>query len=129
MTSFKDSKKKVLLVEDDEDLQMSYLTRLQVLGFEVTLAKDGQGALDLVTKETFDLILLDMLIPRINGFKVCSQMKSFENSKNIPIIVISALAEPVFHKQAIECGADAFFVKPFDWEALHAKIKTLLKLS
>ncbi len=129
MNSSKNAKKKILLVEDDEDLQMSYLTRLKVLDFDVVLVKDGQSALDFVNKQVPDLILLDMLIPRINGFKVCTQLRESSTAKDVPIIVISGLAEPVFRKQALDCGADAFFVKPFDWDALHARIKTLLKLS
>lgn len=121
--------KRILLVEDEPDLQISYIVRLKALGFNVESVGDGQTALNLIKKKNPDLILLDMMIPRFNGFKVCALLKESQKTQHIPIIVVSALTESVFRQKAIDCGADAFFVKPLDWELVNRKMKKLLQLS
>ncbi len=120
--------KRILLVEDEPDLQISYIVRLKILGFNVESVGDGQEALNLIKKNVPDLILLDMMIPRLNGFKVCALLKESQKTKHVPVIVLSALKEPVFRQKAIDCGADAFFSKPLDWARLNRKIEKLLQL-
>ncbi|MCB9757037.1 MAG: response regulator [Candidatus Omnitrophica bacterium] len=120
--------KKILLVEDEPDLQISYIVRLKIMGFHVESVGDGQTALNLVKKNIPDLVLLDMMIPRFNGFKVCALLKESQKTQHIPIIAVSALKESVFRQKAIDCGADAFFVKPLDWAQVNRKMKILLQL-
>jgi DNA-binding response OmpR family regulator len=128
MNLLKKINKKILLVEDEPDLQISYIVRLKILGFHVESVGDGQEALNLIKKNIPDLVLLDMMIPRFNGFKVCALLKESQRTRHIPVIVLSALKESVFRQKAIDCGADAFFVKPLDWAQVNRKIKTLLQL-
>lgn len=122
-------RREIVLVEDESDFQQLYLARLKVMGFDVRLAQDGLQAIETVQKYSPDLILLDMMLPKVNGFKVCAELKDNRSTKDIPIIAISALHEPVFRRKAIDCGADAYFVKPLDWDVLDGKIKKLLKMN
>ena len=78
-------------------------------------------------KEKPDLILLDLMLPKITGFEVCRMLKFDDNYKNIPIIVLSALDQQGEREKAIQNGADAYFIKPFELELLIVKIRNLLK--
>ncbi len=119
--------KKILVVDDEIDIVKVVEARLKHAGYEVLVVHDGQEALDRARKEKPDLILLDVMLPKIDGYKVCRMLKFDEKYKNIPIIMFTARAEAPDAKLGLETGADAFITKPFQHEVVLAKIKELLK--
>lgn len=120
------SRKRLLIVEDEKDMMEMLTFRLEAAGFEVIQAYDGQEGLDRAYKENPDLILLDLMLPKIDGYKVCEALKSNEKYKKIPIAIISARAAVKEKELGLECGAEAYIIKPFDPEALMDTIKKLL---
>ncbi len=119
--------KKILLVDDETDFVDVVRTRLEANKYQVTPAYDGEEALAKVREERPDLIILDIVLPKINGFDVCRKLKIDNKYKDIPIILLTAK----FQKSDIEfgkaMGAEAYIVKPFEPEMLIKKIKELLK--
>ena len=105
------AKKKILLVEDDETLAAVYQQRLELEGFEVAHAKDGEGALDMAVKFAPDLILLDVMMPKLNGFDVLDILRNTPATRNVRIIMLTALSQPKDAERAKELGADDFLVK------------------
>ncbi|MFA6636686.1 MAG: response regulator [Candidatus Omnitrophota bacterium] len=118
--------RKILLSEDNDDIRKMLAMRLEVVGYTVLQARDGEEALDTAKKENPDLIILDLMMPKLSGFEVCRMLKFDDVHKNIPIIVLSALDQQRDREKAVEAGADAYFIKPFDLELLQNKIKTLI---
>lgn len=121
------NKKRILLVEDETDLVEMVKLRLEANGYEVLTAYDGQEALEKARREKPDLIVLDLMLPKIDGYKVCRMLKFDEKYKNIPILMFSARAQDSDKKLGEEVGADAYVTKPFEPEILLGKIKELLK--
>jgi len=101
--------------------------QLEAGNFKVLTARDGQEGLDQARKEKPDLIILDLMLPRIDGYKVCRMLKFDEKYKDIPIIMYTARAQEADEKLGFEVGADAYLTKPFDPKKLLAKIKELLE--
>ena len=122
-------KRKILFVDDEPDLVQLVSLRLQAGGYEVAVARDGQEALDQVKKVQPDLIILDLMLPKIEGYKVCRLLKFDERYKGIPVLIFTARAQAEDIQMAMECGADAYLTKPFEVEALLGKLKELLALS
>jgi len=120
--------KKILIVDDEADMRTLLAVRLEISNFEVIEAKDGEEGLEKAKKEKPDLIVLDLMMPKISGFEVCRMLKFDDNFKAIPIIVLSALGEQHEKDKAVQCGADAYFIKPFDLSLLITKIESLLKI-
>jgi CheY-like chemotaxis protein len=104
-------KKKILLVEDDEILATVYKQRLELEGFDVQHAKDGEAALSVATEYMPDLILLDVMMPKLNGFDVLDILHSTEKTKHIKIIMLTALSQPKDEERAKALGANEFLVK------------------
>jgi DNA-binding response OmpR family regulator len=119
--------KQILLVDDELDLVDMIKLRLETNDYGVIVAYDGQEALEKARKERPDLIILDLMLPKIDGFKVCRMLKFDEKYKNIPIIIFSARAQEFDKKMGKEVGADAYIIKPFDFQALLVTIKALIK--
>lgn len=101
--------------------------RLESSNYTVVTAADGQDALNKVRKSAPDLILLDIMLPKIDGYKVCRMLKFDEKYSHIPIIMVSARAEEKDIATATECKADAYYVKPVDSAALLRRIEELLE--
>ena len=120
-------KKKILIVDDEPLMVEMVMMRLEANGFEVVSAGDGQEALEKVRKDKPDLIILDLMLPKIDGYKVCRMLKFDEKYKKIPIILFSARAQQGDMTLGKEVGADAYLIKPFEAEVLLAKINELLK--
>ncbi len=110
-------KKKILMVDDEKDLLELTLMRLNKTGYEAFGAVDGQEALDLARQRMPDLILLDVVLPKMSGDEVTKILKKDENLKRIPIILISAAVEPLEEK-AQKSGANGYLPKPFETEEL-----------
>jgi DNA-binding response OmpR family regulator len=100
--------------------------RLEVNGFKVVAAKDGQEAIDKTKKENPDLLILDLMMPKLDGFEVCRMLKFDDNFRDLPIIVLSALDQQQDREKAIKAGADEYFIKPFDLSLLLTKIRNLI---
>jgi DNA-binding response OmpR family regulator len=121
------NKKRILVVEDEIELVKAIQIRLEQAGYEVLTAYDGQEALDKTRKEKIDLIILDLMIPKIDGYKVCRILKFDKKYKQIPIIMLSARAQESDIKLGTEVYADAYIIKPFDHQLVISKIRELLK--
>ena len=120
------AKKKILLVDDEQELVEMIKMRLEANGYDVFAAYDGQDALEKASKEKPDLIILDIMLPKVDGYKVCRILKLDENSRKIPIIMFSAKAQESDKEAGERVGGDAYITKPFEPELLLAKIKELL---
>lgn len=119
---------KILVVDDvpvNIKLQKTYLS---AVGYEVIDAKDGQEALEKVHQELPDLILLDVMMPKMNGFQVCQKLKNDHETQFIPIIMVTALNELEDKIKGIEAGADDFICKPYNKLELLARVKSLLRI-
>lgn len=135
--SFKDTptsreelpRKNKILVVDDVAVNVQLLTTyLTSVGYDVCTARDGQEALDKVSETQPDLILLDVMMPKLNGFEVCERLKSDPMTKIIPVIMVTALNEIEDKIKATEAGADDFVSKPFNKLELLTRVKSLLRI-
>ena len=107
------AKKRILLVDDEKDLVSAVSFRLTAAGYDVISAYDGEEALDKARKERRDLIILDLMLPKIDGYKVCGFLKEDTRYSKIPIIMFTARAQEEDKKLGENLGAEAFITKPF----------------
>lgn len=121
-----EKKARVLLVDDEPDLVQMVSVRLTAAGYEVVPAYDGQQALDQVKQNRPDLIILDLMLPKLDGYKVCRLLKFDERTKTIPVLIFTARAQVEDVTLATECGADAYLTKPFEAKTLLDKLQELL---
>ena len=119
-------KKKILVVDDERDLVETLVFRLEALGYEVLTAYNGQEGLDKARTEKPDLILLDVMMPVMDGYQVCRMLKFDEEFKSIPIIMLTARGQDKDKKTGSDVGADDYVTKPFDSADLTARIKKFL---
>ena len=115
---------RILLVEDESSLSETLSFLLNREGFEVEIAEDGQMALDIFANGNFDIILLDLMIPKIPGNEVCRQIRM---TSNIPIIMLTAKDTEVDKVVGLELGADDYVTKPYSTRELLARIKAVLR--
>jgi len=118
--------KKIVLVDDEPDILRTLEIFLKSEGFNVLTATDGIKALDIIRASRPDLIVLDIMLPKLDGYKICRILKFDERYKKIPIVVFTARAQELDEKKAKEVKADAYITKPFHPDALLDKIKELL---
>jgi len=104
--------KKILMIEDDKFLRKFYRDKLTRAGFDFIEATNGEEGLNKVISESPDLVLLDLILPRKNGFDVLIEMKRNENTKKIPVIILSNLGQESDIKRGLELGAQDYLVKP-----------------
>ncbi|MDZ7372605.1 MAG: diguanylate cyclase [candidate division KSB1 bacterium] len=127
--SSQEGKKFRVLVVDDVPVNVQLLrTHLEAAGYEVLEAGDGLQALDVVRRESPDLVLLDVMMPNMNGFEVCEQIKSDPATQFIPVVMVTALNEATDRIRGIEAGADDFISKPFNKHELLARVRSLLRM-
>ncbi len=119
-------KKKILIVDDDPDVRLLIATRLESMGYDTIGAEDGQTGLDLARKDPPDLILLDLMLPKLNGYKVCRMLKFDKSYEHVPIVIISSKGSEEDKKLADEVGADGYITKPFEKTEIAATIQKLL---
>lgn len=119
-------KTRILLVDDEPDLVQMVSVRLKAAGYEVTTAYDGQEALEKVKESRPDLMILDLMLPKLDGYKVCRLLKFDERTRDIPVLIFTARAQVEDVTLATECGADAYLTKPFEAKVLLAKLQELL---
>ena len=120
---------KVLIVEDDPDIVDILSYNLKQADLKVTSVPDGSSALAEVKRRLPDLILLDLMLPKVDGLEVCRLLKSEPETKNVPIIMITAKGEEVDRIVGLELGADDYIIKPFSPREVVLRVRSVLKRS
>ena|SRR5450830_445941 len=121
--------RKTILIVDDEENNRSYLdVLLKSEGYSTLQAHDGKMALDMILAHQPDLILLDAMMPVLNGFELAEQLKNDEATKVIPIIMLTALTDRTSKMRALQCGVEEFVTKPVDRAELWVRVRNLLRL-
>lgn len=117
-------KEKVLVVDDEASIRRILETRLSMIGYNVITAADGEEALDLVRKESPNLIVLDIMMPKLDGYGVCQEVRK---ESDVPIIMLTALGDVADRITGLELGADDYVIKPFSPKELEARIRSVLR--
>ena len=115
---------KILVVDDEAAIRRILTTRLSMVGYNVVAAADGQEALELFDQETPDLVVLDVMMPKLNGYGVCQKLRSHSD---VPIIILTALGDVADRITGLELGADDYLTKPFSPKELEARIHAILR--
>jgi two-component system copper resistance phosphate regulon response regulator CusR len=116
---------KILLIEDDINVTNFIKKGLIENNYEIECANNGESGLLIFTQNTFDLIILDVIMPKMNGYQVCKSLRN-QNAK-IPILILSALGSSLDKVTGLDLGADDYLIKPFDFSELLARIRALLR--
>jgi len=116
---------KILVVEDEPDMRTGLKDNLEFEGYEVDFAEDGETGLKNILEGNYDLVLLDVMLPRMSGFDVCKTVRKKGN--NVPIILLTAKGEEIDKVLGLELGADDYVTKPFGLRELLARIKAVLR--
>lgn len=117
---------RILVVEDNRDILANVLDYLQLKGFTVDCAQDGLSGLHLATSQHYDLIVLDIMLPGIDGFQLCRRLRE-EARNEVPILMLTARDDLDDRLQGLRCGADDYLVKPFALSELVARIEAILR--
>ncbi len=117
----------ILVVEDEEALSTLITYNLGKEGFETSIASDGEDALLKVDEKAPDLIVLDWMLPKVSGIEVCRRLRAKSETRNIPVIMLTARAEEADRIRGLETGADDYMVKPFSMNELAARIRAVLR--
>jgi OmpR family response regulator RpaB len=117
-------KEKILVVDDEVSIRRILETRLSMIGYAVVTAGDGEEALDIYKKEQPNLIILDIMMPKLDGYGVCQEIRK---ESDIPIIMLTALGDVADRITGLELGADDYVIKPFSPKELEARIKAILR--
>nr|YP_009564911.1 regulatory component of sensory transduction system [Gelidium coulteri]YP_009565311.1 regulatory component of sensory transduction system [Gelidium sinicola]QBA96262.1 regulatory component of sensory transduction system [Gelidium coulteri]QBA96662.1 regulatory component of sensory transduction system [Gelidium sinicola] len=118
------SKEKILIVDDETSIRRILETRLSMIGYEVVSASDGEEALSVYRKEYPNLIVLDVMMPKLDGYGVCQELRK---ESDVPIIMLTALGDVSDRITGLELGADDYVVKPFSPKELEARIRSVLR--
>ena len=119
-------KKRVLLVEDNPAAMDVMQKELEFLGFDVVLATDGEQAVKIAGTEELDLIVMDILMPKMDGLEAASKLRQNPKTQKVPILAATAKAMPGDREQCLASGCDEYIAKPFTHKELDVVIKTLL---
>jgi two-component system phosphate regulon response regulator PhoB len=118
-----------LIIEDEADIRELISFNLEMSGYEVEKARDGEEGLAMARSSAFDLIILDLMLPGMDGLKVCSQLKREPDTKSVPVIMLTARSEDDDVVEGLETGADDYVTKPFSPRVLIARVKAALRRS
>jgi DNA-binding response OmpR family regulator len=121
------SKKRILVVDDEVDLVETVRFSFELEGYDVLVAYNGEEALNQARKENPDLILLDLMLPKLDGYKVCRLLKFDERYKHIPILMLTAKIQEKDKVTGMETGANEYITKPFEMDELMKKVKNYLR--
>lgn len=116
---------KVLIVEDDASLVVALKRGFEFEGYAATVVRDGEAAVRLVTEQEFDVMLLDIMLPKLSGFDVCQQLRAVGNP--IPILMLTARGQEIDKVLGLKIGADDYLTKPFSFMELIARIEAILR--
>ena len=117
---------RVLVVEDNRTQRTKLRRTLESAGFEVAIAADGQEAIEALAAAAYDMVLSDVLMPRLTGYELCRQLKADSRLEDTPVILLTSLGKPTDIIRGLECGADCFVNKPYEEEYLLGRIRDLL---
>jgi len=120
------SPQKVLVAEDEQDIRLLIVYSLQFVGYEVVQAVNGEDAVKKAAEEQPDLIMLDVSMPRLNGYEACKKLKKQDSTKDIPVVFLSAHGQETEIMRGLELGAIEYFLKPFAPDDLQVRVKSLL---
>lgn len=118
---------KILIVEDEPAMQLGLKDNLEFEGYEVDVAGDGENGLEKIRSNPYQLVLLDIMLPKLSGLDVCRRVREEKNS--VPIILLTAKGEEIDKVLGLELGADDYVTKPFSLRELLARIKAILRRS
>jgi len=116
---------RILIIEDEESILMALEDDLKLEGYEVTGIEDGQQGLSMAKEGGYDLIILDIMLPKMNGFEVCKELR--QAGVTIPILILSAKSQEIDKVLGLELGADDYVTKPFSPRELLARVKAILR--
>ena len=120
------AKKRILLVDDEEELVRAVQARLEANDYEVLTAFDGEDGLKKAREEKLDLIILDLMLPKMDGYKVCATLEHDERYQKVPVLLFTARASEEDERIGLEdCKADGYLTKPFEAQTFLKKIKEL----
>jgi len=118
--------KRVLIADDEPNIVASLEFLMEQAGFEVRLAANGREALEVVAAFAPDLVLLDVMMPEMNGYEVCQRLKSDPATRAVKVVMLSAKGRDVERAKGLELGADAYVTKPFSTRELVAQVRAML---
>lgn len=121
------AKKKILLIEDDEDIQELVSYHLGKEGYNIQVVGSGEASMDAARRSSPDLILLDLMLPGIDGLQVCRNLRSDPKTRHIPIVMVTAKGEETDIVTGLEVGADDYLTKPFSPKVLVARIRNIFR--
>jgi DNA-binding response OmpR family regulator len=116
----------VLVADDDEDIRALVTFRLERAGYRVLIAEDGERALSLALEQTPDLAVLDVMMPRLDGYELTRRLRQHEETKSMPIILLTARVQEADVERGFEAGADDYIRKPFSPQELRARVQAIL---
>jgi len=119
-------KKRILIVDDEKQLVSLVSLHMDMSGYEVLSAADGKKALGIIEKEIPDLVILDLMLPEMDGWEVCKRLRAEPKTKDIPVIMLTARSGTDDKLKGFECGADDYMTKPFSPRELAARVKRVL---
>lgn len=119
-------RKRILIVEDEADLRDLLMWALARSDFEIAVAEDGETAIRKARSAIPDLVVLDLMLPKLDGFQVCRQLRAWPETTHVPVLVVSASAAPDSSTRSRECGANDFIAKPFSVRELVQRIYSAL---
>jgi two-component system phosphate regulon response regulator PhoB len=117
----------VLVVEDEDALSTLLQYNLEKEGYRVGLARDGEEAMVMIDEQTPDLVVLDWMLPKVSGIEVCRRLRARTETRNLPIIMLTARGEESDRIRGLDTGADDYIVKPFSTVELSARIRAVLR--
>jgi len=120
-----DPKPKILVIEDDESITLGLQMNLEAEGYRVTIAMDGEEGLTQALAGNFDLLVLDVMLPRMNGFELVRALRA--KGENVPVVMLSARGEEMDKVMGLELGAEDYITKPFGLAELLARVKAVLR--
>jgi two-component system alkaline phosphatase synthesis response regulator PhoP len=123
------ARRTILVVEDDATLRETIAYNLRGEDYAVLTAADGVAALELAHQHPVALVLLDLMLPRLDGLEVCRQLRARPETAKVPILMLTARGEETDKVVGLELGADDYVTKPFTWREVHARIRALLRRS
>jgi DNA-binding response OmpR family regulator len=120
------TKKRILIVDDEPNIVISLDYLMKRAGYEVVIAADGEAALEAVAERTPDLVILDVMLPRMNGFDVCRRLRADPRWKELKVLMLTARGRETEVAKGLGAGADAYVTKPFSTRDLVAQVTEML---
>jgi DNA-binding response OmpR family regulator len=121
-----DDRQTVLVADDDDDIRLLVAYRMEKAGYTVLQARDGQEAVSLALEHRPDLAILDVMMPRLDGYEATRQLRAREETKRMPVILLTARAQEDDVQRGFEAGADDYIRKPFSPQELRARVQAIL---